>query len=472
MQQMRQHLQTPFRSISPAAASLLLCAALVGCGSGNPSVDAGGSAPSPGLAAQPNERGDGTTAAAAAAPLRPEGHDWPNWRGPRHDGISRETNWRSDWDSRPPQRLWKTNVGTGFSSVSVVGDRLFTMGNRPHPESGEPHDFVFCRSTETGEAVWEHSYPCEFTDGYHEGGPGSTPTVEGELVFTLGRRGQLFCLQSATGAVVWSQNLADDLGVEMGEWGFTCSPLVLGEKLLVEAGRTAAYDKRTGERLWQTKKFRPGYGSPVPFQHQGETLIAVLNNDALVVLRASDGTILDEYPWETSYVTTSATPIVSADTLFISSGYNKGCALVRLEGGQLKYVYENRLMRNHFNNSVLYDGKLYGMDGNSHSARLVQVVCMDWATGRVHWSERGFGCGSLTVAGDKLLILSDDGQLAVAEASPKQYRELGRVQALRGRCWTVPVLAHGRIYCRNAAGNVVCLEVRNRSAGSPAARPE
>jgi len=389
------------------------------------------------------------------------GRDWPNWRGPAHDGISRETGWNSDWANRPPKQLWKTNVGTGFSSVSVVGHKLYTMGNRRHGNEDEPHDIVSCLNTDNGDVIWEHAYPCEFSDQYHEGGPGATPTVDGDCVYTVGRRGHLFCLSADDGAVHWSKMLTEDLGVEMPEWGFTCSPMILGDKLIVEAGRTVAYDKTSGRKLWQTKMYRPGYGSPVAFEHAGQTVVAVFNNDALVVLSAANGDVLNEYPWETSYVTTSATPIVHGDKIFISSGYNTGCALLQLESGNMKEVYRNRRMSNHFNNSVLYEGTLYGMDGNSHSARNVRLVAMDFDTGRVHWSERGFGCGSLTIAGDKLLVLSDDGDLTIASASAKQFSESARLDVLDGRCWTVPVLAHQRIYCRSAAGNVVCVDVSN-----------
>ena len=383
--------------------------------------------------------------------------DWPNWRGPHYDGISRESDWSDDWNDRPPQRVWQARVGTGFSSVSVSAGRLYTMGNSAGGEDGRRTDFVYCFNAATGELIWQHQYRCVLVDNLHAGGPGATPTVDGPRLYTIGREGQLHCLQTSDGKVIWSKDLVAELGVDMPDWGFTCSPLVLGDKLIVEAGRTAAYDKATGKRLWQTAAYRPGYGAPVAFQHNGRSLLAVLNNDALLIVAADDGAEIAKYPWKTSYVTTSTTPIVQGDEIFISSGYNQGCALLRLADDELQFVYENRTMRNHFNNSVLLDGKLYGMDGNSHSSRNVRLICMDWKTGKLHWSRRGFGCGSLVAADGKLIVLADDGRLHVAGAKPQDYDELGSVKALGGLCWTVPVLAHGRIYCRNAAGDVVCL---------------
>lgn len=383
--------------------------------------------------------------------------DWPNWGGPQHNHVSRESGWRMDWENRPPKKLWQRNVGTGFSSVSVVGDRLYTMGNQA--ADGRRQEHVYCLNTDTGDVLWEHTYPGELVDNLHVGGPGSTPTVDQGRVFTLGREGQLFCFNATTGDVVWQKELSEDLGVPTPEWGFTCSPLVVGEKLIIQAGRTVAYNKATGEKIWQTKLYRPGYGSAVHFEHGGRQFIAVLHNDGLLVVSADDGGEVDIYPWDTSYVTTATTPIVSGDSIFISSGYNKGCALVNLSDGELQYEYENRLMRNHFNNSVLYEGNLYGMDGNSHSARNVKLVSMDFATGRVHWRERGFGAGSVTIADGKLIVLSDDGELVIAPATPDAFKPLARFRALEGQCWTVPVLARGRIYCRSSAGELVCLDV-------------
>ncbi|MEX0712347.1 MAG: PQQ-binding-like beta-propeller repeat protein [Pirellulales bacterium] len=390
----------------------------------------------------------GPAAGGAAAP-----GEWPNWRGPTHDGISGETGWTSDWPEEGPAQLWTAQVGTGFSSMAVSQGRLYTMGHRGG------NDSVFCFDAATGETLWEHSYACELVDNLHEGGPAATPTVDEGRVYTLSKEGHLFALDSLTGAVIWQQELQRLLGVEQCEWGFSCSPLVLGERLIVEAGRTAALDKSSGELIWQTDAYRAGYGSPVAFDHEGQTLIAVLNNDCLLVVRADDGAEVAQHPWETDYATTATTPIVSGDTIFISSGYNRGCALVKLSGGELEVVYAHREMSNHMNNCVLWRGHLYGFDGNSNNRRLVNLVCMDHASGEIRWNQDGLGCGSLMAADGKLLLLGDQGELAIARAAPDGYEELSRARVLGGRTWTVPVLSGGRIYCRNAAGDLVCLDV-------------
>jgi outer membrane protein assembly factor BamB len=197
----------------------------------------------------------------------------------------------------------------------------------------------------------------------------------------------------------------------------------------------------------------------VAFEHAGETLITVLNNDGLLVVRAKDGSLVAEHAWETDYVTTAATPIVFEDKIFISSGYGRGCALLQLKDGKLDLVYSNRNMCNHMNNCVLFEGHLYGFDGNSHNPRTVQLTCMDFGTGKVDWKRRGLGCGSLLLSNGKLLLLSDEGELVIATAQPNKYEDIAHAQVIEGRCWTVPVLSHGRLYCRNADGAVVCVDL-------------
>ena len=337
--------------------------------------------------------------------------------------------------------------------MSVVGQQLFTMGHRDGKE------IVQCLNVESGDTIWTQSYPGKLVDSMHEGGPCATPTVDGDLVFTVGREGQLNCYSRTDGNPVWSKSLKKELGVSLPAWGFSCSPLVIGDVLIVESGRTAAFNKKSGEKIWQTAKYDVGYGSPQPFVIEGERLIAVLNNDCLLVVRAENGSEVAKAYWETSYDTNSTTPIIQNDQIFISTGYNEGCAKFRLAGDQLKTLFENRKMRNHMNNCVLWEGFLYGVDGQSSSSRTCHVVCMDWKNGAVQWKHRGLGCGSLLIADGKLLILSDFGKLVLAQPDPQKFVELGSVNVLTGKCWTVPVLAGGRIFCRNAAGDLVCLDV-------------
>ena len=420
-----------------------------------------------GLGCAPAESREATDAApatdAAQAKIQPAAAmtaapgDWPRWRGPAQTGISTETSWRSQWESDPEQ-LWSKPIGVGFSSVAVADGRLYTMGH------ADGRDTVFCLDATTGKELWAHSYECALVDNLHEGGPAATPTVDGQRVYTVSKEGHLFCLDAHSGEVLWQQNFQEAFDVEMPTWGFSCSPLVVGNRLIVDAGRIAAFDKTTGEVLWKTEAFDPGYGSPINFTRGDEQLIAVLNNEFLVIVAARDGRVLDRVKWKTDFKTTATTPIIAPDgTIFISTGYKVGCARFKLVGDELEYIYDNRNLSNHMNNSVLWQGHLYGFDGNSHASRQVKVTCLDYETGETLWQERGLGCGSLMLAGGKLILLSDAGELVIAEPSPKEFKPLSRTQILDGKCWTVPVLSHGLLYARNAAGELVCVDLRGKS---------
>ncbi len=381
--------------------------------------------------------------------------DWPCWRGPHQDGISRETNWLKDWRENKPTVLWKREVGIGYSSMVVRNQRVYTLGH----QQGQEH--VWCLDARTGEPLWQKSYPGKLVDNLHKGGPGSTPTLDGSRLFTLGREGQLHCYQADDGKLLWSHQLQQLLQVGLPEWGFTCSPLVVGDAVVVDAGWIAAFDRKDGRLLWKTGPFRPGYGTPVAFRDsQGRQLLAVLTNDALVVLHAKDGQEIARQKWETDYVTSSTTPIVHQGHIFISTGYGRGCALFKLEGNQLRRIYAHNKMANHMNTCVLWQGHLYGIHGNSHSRRQCRLVCMEWATGKIRWQQRGFGCGAWMLADGVLIVLADDGRLCLVEATPEEFRPLGEVQVLEETCWTVPVLAGGVIYCRNDLGTLVAVDVR------------
>jgi len=396
-------------------------------------------------------RGDGGRTASS---------DWPKWRGPLADGIARNNKWRKNWDEQPPTVAWKTNVGIGFGSMAVVDGRLYVMGHNGEKDEGRGEETVYCLDAATGEEVWKHSYPGPLLDKQHEGGPGATPTVVGKRVFTHGRDSQLYCLDAATGERLWSKMLKEEFDVEQPTWAFSCSPLPLGDGVILDIGRVVALDQATGKTLWATGKFQAGYGTPAAFKGPDGPRLAVLNNDYLIVLEAKDGSEIARTAWETQYDTNATTPIVESDRIYISTGYNKGCLLARLEDGKLEWVYDNKEMRNHMANCVLIDGYLYGVDGNSHSSRNCNLVCQNFETGDAMWKERGYGCGTVLAADGMLIVLSDEGRLVLAPVDPKRFEPIAEVRVLTGKCWTVPVLAGGRIYCRNATGDMVCLDVR------------
>ncbi len=418
---------------------------LAGCGGG------GGPVPKPEAAPKAEEKlSQFPTAPVAAA--RP--HDWFRWRGPDANGVSTETNWTSAWPISGPKRLWKASVGVGFSGVSVSRGRLFTMGHV------KENDVVFALTVADGKVLWTHPYPAALHDKYYPGGPSATPTVDGGVVYTLGKAGDVFCLEASTGKVVWWVNLVKELGLEVPTWGFAGSPFVHGNLLILNAGdHGVALDKITGQVKWTSGKAASGYASPVPFEMDGTAAVAIFGSDAIMGVKADDGEELWSYPWKTDYDANIGDPIVAGDRVFVSSGYDAGCALIRFEKGDTELVWKSKAMRNHFNSCVLVGGFIYGIDGQADDRR-PELKCLALPTGDVKWSEPMIGgMGALTAAGDRLVIMQGSGELLVVQATPDRYKPLARAQVLGGRNWTVPVLSNGRLYCRNARGDLVCLDV-------------
>jgi len=381
--------------------------------------------------------------------------DWPQWRGPNRDGISSETGWSYTWPADGPKQLWNRSLGIGYATVSVSGDRAYTVGNK------DKIDTVYCLDVNTGEDIWKYSYPCATESGGHKG-PASTPTVDGKNVYTLSREGHLFCFDADSGKVIWGKHLEQDFGAKHPEWDFACSVLVLDNMVIVDAGMAIAVDKSTGELVWKTKDYGVswdiknqggGYSSPYAFQLNGSQRLSVFNSSGLVILDPKSGQELMLHPWKTSYNINAATPIVSGDKLFISSGYKVGAALLQISGDKPVVIWQNKEMRNQFSSCVLWEGHLYGFDDK-------KLKCMEWETGNVKWTQSGLGMGSLMLADGKMIIMSDKGKLVIAEISPDSYKELASAKVLSGLCWTVPVLANGKIYCRNHDGELLCLDVK------------
>lgn len=230
--------------------------------------------------------------------------------------------------------------------------------------------------------------------------------------------------------------------------------------LLVESGGIAAFSPSSGEQLWHAGRYKLGYGTPELLNIEGKSYAASLNNENVQIVELSTGRNVVTSEWKTSYDTNSTTPIAVGNELFISTGYKRGCELLKFDGRSLTQVYENTQMANHMNNCVLWEGHLYGIHGNSHNPSQCALRCIEWKTGELKWSQRGCGAGSLIASDGKLLVLSDTGVLSVVTAHPTEYTRVAEQQVLSGECWTSPVLANGRIYCRSSDGDIVCLDLR------------
>lgn len=371
--------------------------------------------------------------------------DWPQWRGPQRTGISTETGWKTKWSGGRPRQVWSAQIGEGYSGVAVANRRAYTVGNA----GGQ--DTVFCFDAASGKIVWKYSYPCPSGD---YSGPRATPVVEDGRVYTLSREAQAFCFDAVSGKVIWGNDLRRTAGAQTPTWGFAGSPLIEGEKVILNVNAAGvALNKANGRIAWKSTPTTPGYASPVAYNLGKERLAVIFAAKGAVGVRVADGRPVWQFPWETSYDVNAADPIFAGSDVFLSSNYGKGCVLLHTHTSQPQVIWQNRSMKNHFNASVLYNGAFYGNDENT-------LRCVDLRTGAERWSLRGMDKGGLIVADGKIIALSGRGELIIAQATPARYTELARAQVLDGTCWTQPTLANGMLYCRNHEGKLICLDLR------------
>jgi outer membrane protein assembly factor BamB len=381
--------------------------------------------------------------------------DWPHWRGPGRNGHSVEQDWLDQWPADGPPIAWRAKVGLGFSSFVVADGRAFTVGHA----AGQ--DTVFCFDAATGRELWKHGYPAELGDKFFEGGTTGTPTHEAGKLYWLSRWGDLFCFTAADGKIVWSKNIHQETGLRLPDWGYTGAPLVVDDLLVLNVGDAGvAVEKATGRLVWKSADDNAGYSTPVPLQRGADTLALFGNGTSYLAVDARTGREVWRFKWLTEYGVNAADPIVSGDHVFISSGYNKGAALLKLTGGEPEPVWKSKVLRTQMNAAVLHDGHLYGVDGDTTTKATLK--CVEFATGREKWAQPNFGSGGLIVAAGKLIALSGTGELLVAPATAAGFRPTARAQVLGGKCWTAPVLADGRVFCRNSRGDVVCVDLRRK----------
>ncbi len=393
------------------------------------------------------------TVFVAALPLT--AGDWPHWRGPDRNGLSTETIAVEAWPAGGPVVAWKAQVGLGYSSFAVAGGRAFSAGH------ANDQDTLFCFDANTGRIVWKHSYPSDLGDKYFDGGTTGSPTIDGDRGFWLSRWGDTFCFDTADGKIIWTKNVQKETKARVPDWGFTGAPLVLGDKLILNVGETGlALDKKTGAILWQSTTKSAGYSTPLPSKNGADTLVLLGSGQAYVAVNAQDGKEVWRIKWLTQYGVNAADPILDGGRVFLCSGYGKGAALFQLGGAVPQEIWKSKVLRTQLNGAVLYQGHLYGVDGDTTEKG--SLKCIDFATGVEKWKQPNFGSGGVIIAAGKLIALSGLGVLMIAPASPDGFKPLARTQIFGGKCWTAPVLADGRIYCRNARGEVVVVDVRKQ----------
>ncbi|HEX7898435.1 MAG TPA: PQQ-binding-like beta-propeller repeat protein [Planctomycetota bacterium] len=367
--------------------------------------------------------------------------DWPRWRGADGSGVSPEA-LKAEALARP-KLLFRAQLGEGLSSVSIVAGKLYTLGN----QGGQ--DVVSCLDAKTGKPVWRFPYKCP---AGNFNGPRATPTVHGGLVYTLSRNGQAFALDAVTGEPKWQADLAKLYGAKTGDYGITGSPLVLGDALVFNAcAKGVALNRTSGEKLWASAAGTSGFASPVAVDGS----VALFTASSLSILDPATGRELSAFAWQTSFDANAADPVLFDGKLFITSGWDKGCALLKLENQRLSSLWQNTEIRSQIASPVHLDGRLFGIDDNTPNG---QLKCLDAKTGKPLWSRKG-GFGNLLAAGGKLLSIDRTGLLVVVDADGKDVAK-AQVLGRAAKNWTAPVLCDGLLYCRDGEGLLVCLDLR------------
>jgi len=394
-----------------------------------------------------------------ASAQQPAPKEWSQWRGPSRDGISEETGLLQEWPKSGPPLAWRSNgVGNGYSSFSTSGGRLYTLGARAGVE------YVIALDRATGKKVWETQNGRRFENDRGDG-PRSTPTVEGDRLYVLGGNGDLTCLEHATGKKIWSVNIVQRFGGVNPYWGYSESPLILGDRILVNTGGRgagiAAVSTADGSTLWRQHNDGAGYSSPMLMRTGSLNQVIFFTEDRALAVDPRDGRLLWSYNKANNGTANIATPIVRGTRVFVSSDYGTGGALldVRAAGNlaTANEVYFTRDMRNHHASSVLVGDHLYGF-----SSSILTSLAFD--TGKPAWRDRSVGKGSLIFADGRLYLYSEDSVVGLAEASPAGYREHGRFTLAQQSglpTWSHPIIAGGLLIIRDQ-DNVFAYNVKSR----------
>ena len=384
--------------------------------------------------------------------------DWPQWRGPHRDGLSAEKNLLKSWPQGGPPLAWKVGgAGEGYSSFAVAGGRIFTLGARGDRE------YVIAFDAASGKRLWEVPHGQRFANDRGDG-PRSTPTVDGSRLYVFGASGDLTSLDAASGKIGWTVNVVREFGGQNIRWGFSESPLVSDDRIIVSPGGSGsaivAVNKANGKLLWKTEGDTAGYSSAVLHEVGGVRQAIVFTGQRALGLDIANGRVLWSYDRVANRVANIATPIARGSHVFLSSDYGTGAALLELtpSAGAIsaREVYFTRDMRNHHASSVLIGDYLYGFSS-------AILTAMKFDTGVVAWRDRSVGKGSLVFADERLYLFSERGVAALVEANPAVYREHGRFALETGSLptWTHPGVANGRLFLRDQ-DTVYAYDVRNR----------
>ncbi len=400
----------------------------------------------------------------AVLPAEAGAADWPGFRGPLRDGILAGTRFSTDWTAHPPtppskgdsqpRELWRKAIGSGYSSFIAVGDYVFTQEQRGAEE------LVTCYQAATGADVWVNRTAAEFKDDMGLG-PRATPTFSDGKLYTQGCTGTLQCLDAATGNTIWKRDVPKDAGGRAPHFGCTGSPLVTGGLVITFCGRSegnsaVAYDCATGAVVWRAGHDTEVYASPQYADLLGVPQVLMVCDYGLQSFALDTGALLVDYPWKAELNNRAVQPAVVDDRVMVATTGFMNTRMLRVQkdaaAWSVKEEWDSKKFRPYFNDGALYKGFYYGFDGE-------RLACIDIATGERRWEGKRYG-GQLLLLADMetLLVLSDTGDVALVPATPERFSETARFKAVSGKTWSNPVVAHGRLFVRNAA-EAACFEL-------------
>ena len=371
--------------------------------------------------------------------------EWPGFRGPARDGVIPRVRIETDWSVSPPVQLWRQPIGPGWSSFAVSGDLIYTQEQR-----GE-NEVVSCYRLATGEAVWRHSDAVRFYESNGGAGPRGTPAVQGDRVYSLGATGIMNALDAVSGALVWSRNAASDTGKEIPGWGLTSSPLVVGDVVIVAvAGQLIAYDAATGAERWIGEAGGGGYSSPHLATIGGVPQVLLVRGARTISVAPADGTLLWEHSWEPAVsilqpaVTPDGSVLIAAGDMMGGMGMRRIAVAPTLPGWTVEERWTSRGLKPYFNDFVVHEGHAFGFDGSI-------LAAIDLADGARKWKGGRYGHGQILLLPeqDLLLVLSEEGELALVSATPDTFMEVARFKAIDGKTWNHPVLIGDVLLVRN-----------------------
>ncbi|MBI3467906.1 MAG: PQQ-like beta-propeller repeat protein [Planctomycetes bacterium] len=409
--------------------------------------------------------GPGLAAAPPALEQNAPAGEWPQFLGPNRTGISSEINLIESWPVDGPKEVWRAQGGIGMSGLSISRGRLLTIVQK------EGEQRLVSLKAQSGEPVWETTLAPEYRNSMGDG-PRSTPTIRGDRVFAFTGQGILAALNFDDGAAQWSHNLADELHVKPAEYGMACSPLIVGNLVIVTVGApratVVALDAVTGKQIWTAGSDPIGYSSPALLEVSGQPQVVVCSGNSVLGLKPDRGDLLWRYPYATDYNCNIAVPLAVNGQVFVSSGENHGSVLLKIEPAgkafEVNAVWDSlgvkSVLRNEWQTSILLDGHLYGFDNVGSAGPVTHLTCINAATSQRVWQRPRFGKGNLIAADGKLFVSTMEGELVVVRATPSKYEEIGRTTVV-GSTRQAPSLAAGMLYLRDDK-DIVCLDVRRK----------